>query len=156
MPPDESDARKLPAARPSMSAAAMAARAHLECVAGPDRGQTYRVAPSATLLGRDESCDVPLTETSISRQHARIDRSSDGWIVRNLSSNGTRVNKKPVDEAALSDGDTIYLGAKTRLRFVIETVSVSPTGRPQFRARMLATAESEEETPEGEEGAAPA
>lgn len=155
MPPDESDARNLPAARPSMSAAATAARAHLECVAGPDKGQTFRVAPSVTLLGRDESCDVALTETSISRQHARIDRSGEGWTIKNLSTNGTGVNKKPVDEAALSDGDTIHLGAKTRLRFVIETVAVSPTGRPQFRARISASAEPEEETPEQKEEGAP-
>ena len=53
-----------------------------------------------------------------------------------------------MDEAVLSDGDDIRIGAKTRLRFVVETVAVSPTGRPQFRPRT-----AEEETEEAAPGA---
>jgi len=153
MPPDDPDARNLPAARPPASPVSTAARAQLECIAGPDKRKTFRLAPGATLIGRDESCDVALAETSISRQHSRIDRVGDGWVLKNLSSNGTRLNKKPVEEAPLANGDTISVGAKTRLRFVVETVAVSPGGRPQFRARTIAPTEKpEEEAPSKEEG----
>jgi pSer/pThr/pTyr-binding forkhead associated (FHA) protein len=123
-----------------------AGRAHLESTAGPEKGQTFRIAPGTTTLGRDPACEVALSESAISRQHCRIERRGDQWILKNLSDNGTRLNRKLIDEAVLSDGDDIRIGAKTRLRFVVETVAVSPTGRPQFRPR---TAE-EEAAPEAE------
>jgi hypothetical protein len=120
-----------------------AAKAHMECTAGPEKGQTLRVAPNITVLGRDALCDVVLAETVISRQHARIERRGDQWILKNLSGNGTLLNRKPVtDEAVLADHDEIRLGAKTRLKFVVETVTLSPTGRPQFRRRMSAQEEA--------------
>ena len=129
-----------------------AARAHLECTAGPEKGQTFRCAPAATVVGRDASCDIVLTETVISRQHCRIDRQPDGWILKNLSSNGTLVNRKPADEVLLADGDEIRLGAKTRLKFVVEAVATFTSGRPQFRAR--ATGQEDDQADEKQEPAA--
>jgi len=137
---------------PAVVAPVVSARAQLECLTGPEKGKKFRVAPGTTVIGRDPSCDVALTETPISRQHARIDRSADGWVLKNLSANGTRLNKKTVDEAPLVDGDVIGIGAKTRLRFAIETLTVSASGRPQFRARVAGMEEKEEEAP-AEEGA---
>ena len=144
----------LPVPRPRSGSAA--ARAHLESIAGPEKGQTFRVAPGTTLIGRDPSCDVALSESAVSRQHARIEHRGDQWTLRNLSPNGTRLNKKPIDEAVLSDGDVIRVGAKTRLRFLVETVAVSPTGRPQFRPRtMEAQGEETGGEPEGKGEAKP-
>ncbi len=132
-----------------------AARAHLECIAGPEKGQKLRVAPAVTVLGRDPMCDVVLSESVISRQHARIERRGDQWILKNLSSNGTLLNHKPVDEAVLADHDEIRLGAATRLRFVVETVMLSSTGRPQFRRRVTAQEEAAaKEAAEGQPAAA--
>jgi tetratricopeptide (TPR) repeat protein len=110
-------------------------------VAGPEKGQSLRVAPSVTVIGRDASCDLAMAETTISRQHARIERRGEQWILKNLSPNGTLVNKKPIEEEVLADGDEIRLGAKTRLRFVIETVIQAST-RPQFRRRASAQEEA--------------
>jgi len=138
MATDGDPSRDVPARRPM--GPVTAARAHLESTAGPEKGQTFRIAPGTTTLGRDPACEVALSESAISRQHCRIERRGDQWILKNLSDNGTRLNRKLVDEAVLSDGDDIRIGAKTRLRFVVETVAVSPTGRPQFRPR---TAEEE-------------
>lgn len=138
----------LPAHRPMGLGPATSARAHLESTAGPEKGQTFRIAPGTTTIGRDPACEVALSESAISRQHCRIERRGDQWVLKNLSDNGTRLNRKLVDEAVLSDGDDIRIGAKTRLRFIVETVAVSPTGRPQFRART-----SEEETEEVASGA---
>lgn len=123
-------------------------RAHLEAKAGPEKGTTFRVAPGATLVGRDPSCDVQLTETAISRQHCRIDREGDGWMLRNLSSNGTRIKRQAIDEHALSSGDEIRIGAKTRLVFVVEEIERAAGPRPQFRPRTAgvdAEAAAEEE-----------
>jgi hypothetical protein len=144
-----------PAPRPSSPVSSTAVRAHLECTAGPEKGQTLRLAPGVTVLGRDPPCDVVLSETAISRQHCRIERRADAWTLKNLSSNGTLVNKKPVDEVVLSDGDEIRMGAKTRLKFVVEAVAVSASGRPQFRRRSGAEEEAAaaEAKPEAAEGA---
>jgi hypothetical protein len=110
-------------------------RAHLECTGGPEKGQTFRVAPGITTLGRDPACEVALSEPAISRHHCRIERRGDDWVLVNLSSNGTRLAKKNIDEAVLADRSEIRLGAKTHLVFVIETVAPVAAGRPQFRAR---------------------
>lgn len=141
----EKDERNLPARRPRAQMTSTGARAHLECRRGPEKGETFRVAPGATLIGRDASCDVVLSETVISRQHCRIDRRGDTWVLTNLSNNGTRVKKQSIDEHVLSDGDTIQIGAKTRLEFVVEEVAKLVSGQMQFRARGLPHEEDEEE-----------
>lgn len=110
-------------------------RAHLECIAGPEKGQTFRLVPGTTTLGRDPGNEVVLTEQAVSRQHARIERRGDQWVLVNLSANGTRLEKEPIDEAVLADENEIRVGAKTRLVFFVEQVAVSASGRPQFRAR---------------------
>ena len=137
----------------------ISARRHLECTAGPEKGQRLRAAPNVTLIGRDAACDVVLSETTVSRQHARIERRPDRWLFRNLSANGTLLNKKPVDEAVLADGDEIRIGAKTRLRFVVEEVALSASGRPQFRRRVAPkkdeVSEPEKPAAEAEEPAKP-
>ena len=135
MATEKNDADNLPSRRPMVRASSTGARARLNCVAGPEKGQTFRIAPATTVIGRDASCDVVLTETAISRQHCRIERRGDTWAVINMSSNGTRLKKKPVEEAVLADGDEIRIGAKTRLEFVVEDLPKLASGRPQFRAR---------------------
>ncbi|MBE3069093.1 MAG: FHA domain-containing protein, partial [Planctomycetes bacterium] len=153
MATDKSDTGGAAPSRRPMTVTSSAARAHLEATAGPEKGQTFRVAPGATVLGRDASCEVALSETAISRQHARIERRGEAWVFVNLSANGSQLNKKPVEEAELADGDEIRIGAKTRLVFVVEEVIPVAGGRPQFRARATAKDEAEEsaEAAEAEE-----
>ena len=115
-------------------------RAYLEARAGPEKGETFRLAPEATLIGRDPSCDIRLSESPISRQHCRIDHVEDQWVLRNLSANGTRIKREEIQEHVLSDGDEIRVGAKTRLVFVLEERALPAGARPQFRPR---TAEGE-------------
>jgi len=134
----------LPAPRAGLSGA----RAHLECKAGPEKGQTFRVAPTVTVIGRDPSCDVHITEPAVSRQHCRIERTAEGWVLRNLSANGTRIRRQEIEEHVLADGDEIRIGAKTRLVFVVEEVAVPAVGRPQFRPRRPGRPVEEEETAE--------
>ena len=73
-------------------------------------------APSELLLGRSSSCDIVLSDLSISRRHARL-RCRDGmWALEDLrSTNGTTLNGRPVGRAALRPGDDLVLG-NTRLR----------------------------------------
>ena len=149
MADDPTAASQLPARRPGRSP-----RAHLEARAGPEKGETFRLAPGVTLIGRDPSCDIQLTESAISRQHCRIDHAGEEWVLRNLSSNGTRVKRTEIEEHVLSDGDEIRIGAKTRLVFLLEESALAEGARPQFRPRTAAAEDldtDEEEEPEAAE-----
>ena len=148
MSDDPTAGSQLPARRPGRGP-----RAHLEARGGPEKGESFRLAPGVTLIGRDPSCDVQLAESVISRRHCRIDHAGEEWVLRNLSSNGTRIKRKEIQEHVLSDGDEIRLGAGTRLVFVLEERALPEGARPQFRPR---TAEGEPEGADEVEEAEPA
>ena len=65
------------------------------------------------VLGRSPSCDVVVTHSSVSKEHAAIHETPTGWQLEDLKSlNGTAVNGVPTGTTAvpLSDGDTIRIG----------------------------------------------
>ncbi|MGM9998471.1 MAG: FHA domain-containing protein [Candidatus Bruticola sp.] len=71
----------------------------------------YPVNKEQIIIGRDIASDILLCNDSISRRHAEVVRSAEGWRVRDLgSSNGTFVNGQRVDEVFLVEGDVITLG----------------------------------------------
>ena len=44
-------------------------------------------------IGRDASCDLAIPDMTVSRRHAQLERTKDGWLITDLeSTNGTRVN----------------------------------------------------------------
>lgn len=65
-----------------------------------------------TVLGRDASCHVPIPDSSVSQRHARIYHSDGEWYIEDLrSTNGTRVNDRPLNRAVLlRAGDRITIG----------------------------------------------
>ena len=68
-------------------------------------------------LGRQEENDLAIPDHTVSRRHAEIFRTPEGWRIADLGSrNGTAVNGEPVQEAPLASGDEIALGTFT-LRF---------------------------------------
>jgi Nif-specific regulatory protein len=84
----------------------------LVIVAGPSRGAQVALETEEVAVGRDSSCGVCLPDATLSRRHALLARSPDGWRIRDLGSlNGLRVNGHPTADHLLSDGDRIELGA---------------------------------------------
>lgn len=82
----------------------------------PD-GSRVRLTDHVMTIGRTTECEIRLTDTSVSRRHAEIRPSGDGWLVADLgSTNGTRVNGAVVTERKLKDGDTVSAG-DSHLRF---------------------------------------
>jgi two-component system cell cycle response regulator len=78
---------------------------------GPDMGRRYPLADRPVTLGRGESCDVRITDQSVSRTHARIESVIDGYEVGDLqSTNGTFVNDTAVVSRRLRDGDYVRVG----------------------------------------------
>ena len=62
-------------------------------------------------LGRHPDNVLPLTCESVSSHHAVLSFHEDGWYVQDLqSSNGTRVNGAPIEEALLENGDRLSFG----------------------------------------------
>ena len=66
------------------------------------------------MIGRQSSNNVQISEEKASRQHARISRSSQGYLLEDLnSSNGTFVNDTRVARRMLRHGDRIVIGSTT-------------------------------------------
>ena len=66
-------------------------------------------------IGRTQDCDLRIADLSVSRRHAQLDRSEDGWLLSDLGShNGTRVNGWLVREPVpVRPGDLLQFGSAT-------------------------------------------
>ncbi len=79
---------------------------------GPDMGKRYTLGKTASVLGRDMDCEICVTDTSVSRKHARIVPGEEGYSAEDLqSTNGTYINDHPVENALLRDGDYLRIGS---------------------------------------------
>jgi len=95
----------------------MALVGELRFLSGPRKGQTVRCTGPTVTIGRSKQADVVVDDPFASRLHVRIVRSGEGYVVENASSNPTKLNGKRVDRAELTDGDTLQVGRKCRLKF---------------------------------------
>ena len=76
-------------------------------------GTTVPVGKLCT-IGRDSACELCLADPFISARHARIERRSNGFSLRDLQSrNGTFLNGARVVESLLSIGDKLKFGETT-------------------------------------------
>jgi ABC-type multidrug transport system ATPase subunit/ABC-type multidrug transport system permease subunit len=107
-------------------------------------GRRHALPAGGLTIGRVEGSDLVLAGEAVSRRHAEIRPSGDGWMVADLGSkNGTRVNGERLHGAqrALRTGDAIAIGGHT-LRFLagVET-QFAPSGagvEPGPATRMVA------------------
>ncbi|MGD0053832.1 MAG: DUF3662 and FHA domain-containing protein [Acidimicrobiales bacterium] len=75
-------------------------------------GRSFVVADRPLVIGRSPDVDVVINNTSVSRRHAEVWRTSDGVAVRDLeSTNGTYVNGHRVSAVSLSPRDDVTIGA---------------------------------------------
>jgi pSer/pThr/pTyr-binding forkhead associated (FHA) protein len=69
-------------------------------------------------IGRAPQSDVFLDDITVSREHAILDRQSDGLHLTDRGSlNGTYVNRHRVESVRLADGDELQIG-KYRLTYI--------------------------------------
>lgn len=100
---------------------------------GPDKGRTLRTTDDVVLIGRGSS-QIPLTDQTVSRRHAELTASDDGWLLADLNSaNGTYVNGVRVQKPTrLKHGDQIRLGSTLLVYTGDESVQqFSGAGIPQ-------------------------
>lgn len=113
---------------PLPSAAAMAATM-IDDAAATDRGQlrdaagrTWVVPTGGLHLGRMPDNEIVIDGPTVSRYHAVVSATAEGFVIRDLrSSNGTHLSGERIAElASLTDGDVITIGTHT---FTFETCS---------------------------------
>lgn len=86
----------------------------LQVKSGPDQGKVFQLKSASILLGRHESCDIVLKDSSVSRRHARLELRRGRYTIVDLgSTNGTMVNGIKIGTKVLKSGDTITLGTTT-------------------------------------------
>ncbi|MFA9401962.1 MAG: FHA domain-containing protein [Anaerolineales bacterium] len=87
---------------------------------GELQGTRWPLVNSTFLIGRGEDCDLVLLDRQVSRHHARIHRTAEGYVIEDLGSknhthlNGVRIESKVV----LQDGDEIQVALAVRLNFI--------------------------------------
>ena len=60
------------------------------------------------IVGRDANADVVLASEAVSRHHAKVSHTEEGWLLEDLwSRNGTFVNRRRVRRKMLKDGDQV-------------------------------------------------
>lgn len=89
------------------------AKAWLVVHGGPEDGRFFALRQDTITVGKDATLsDFVLRDPSVSREHARLQRQGDQFVLTDLaSSNGTSINKQAVNQAMLRDGDVIYIGS---------------------------------------------
>jgi DNA-binding CsgD family transcriptional regulator len=77
-----------------------------------ETGDIVELRTEVTTVGRGEGVDVRLSDPSVSRLHAELVRRGPYVYVTDLglSTNGTRLNGRPVGRRVLCDGDVLSFG----------------------------------------------
>lgn len=92
---------------------------------GDHVGKEYRLGAKRVLIGRADQCDIPINDSSVSREHASIERKDGRFLLRDLrSTNGTVVNGKPIDVAVLNHGDKIRIG-RAVFKFLEKEITIA-------------------------------
>jgi hypothetical protein len=77
-------------------------------------GKRYAIGPGGATIGRSRECDIVLGDSNVSRRHAELRPSADGWTITDLgSTNGVRVNGRdlrPNEPHPLQAGDQLDVG----------------------------------------------
>ncbi len=96
-------------------------------------GGTTAIPDSGIVIGRDPDCDIVLAGRDISRRHAEIRPSIQGYVLTDTSTTGTYVNRRRVDGATvLGMGDVIRIG-DDELRFEADVATYEPA--PELRPK---------------------
>jgi len=72
--------------------------------------QDFPLVRNIMILGRSETCDMVLEDSSVHLRPARIFRSGTVYKLQNLSTEGTYLNSRRVEQKELHDGDEIAVG----------------------------------------------
>ncbi len=105
-------------------------------LAGPIAGRRYSLVDDGeSMIGRRSDCQVFVPDMRVSRQHARIVKDGDGWLLVDLgSNNGTYVNGTRVEGSIGIKHDDEIVIANNRIR--VEGHDVTPAPIAPVRQRV--------------------
>ncbi len=107
----------------------------IQIISGEQEGAEISWTSDEIFIGKEDGCEVKITDAGVSRKHARLAKKGAQWFVEDLgSSNGTYVNFKkrgkgePTD---ILDRDIIFIG-RTVAKFWLDgkPASSAPAGAP--------------------------
>ena len=97
----------------------------LVVIKGPDKGKRFELTAEGATIGRDARNTFRLHDSEISRHHAELARTPEGYRISDLrSSNGTLLNGERVAQSLLKPGDRIRLGQS-------ELIVTNEPGQPE-------------------------
>lgn len=83
----------------------------IQVLEGLERGRCYDDLETPVTIGREEENTIRLNDERVSRFHAKLQEDAGRIILTDLdSTNGTRVNGRPVQMRVLKPGDQVSIG----------------------------------------------
>ncbi len=94
-------------------------------------GREYTVGAEPLVFGRDAGSDVVVEGNEVSRRHAEIRTTDEGYVLADLSVNGTYVNGQRIgQQQPLARADVIRIGSH-EFRFYADSAPVRPSRGPR-------------------------
>jgi hypothetical protein len=89
-------------------------------------GEQRWVLPSgaSATIGRDDASDIQIVDPAVSRRHAIMEWSSDGWILIDLQSERTFLGGRRVDRVVIATRVVVRLGGPTAGHPVIAVIAL--------------------------------
>jgi signal transduction histidine kinase len=104
------------------------------------RGKKFPLSRGVTLIGRDPESHVLIDDQRVSGRHALIAREGDQYLLIDFkSSNGVKVDGRPVTQIELLDGYVIEIGGE---KMAFENAGAEGAGAPSGRAPAAGSAAS--------------
>ena len=89
---------------------------------GPDAGRVYAVQSEELVVGRGVEADVHISDSGVSREHARmVLRGEELWVEDEGSCNGTFVDGLRVNVSKVKEGGLVQFGGNASFRYSIMT-----------------------------------
>lgn len=106
----------------------------LRVTAGAHAGEVFEIDEGEWIVGKGDDARIRLSDSGVSRRHAKLVKSSDGMIViiDLQSTNGTYVNEQRVEMSPLREGMRVGIGPDAELELTFrEDVTPTPPRRPK-------------------------
>jgi pSer/pThr/pTyr-binding forkhead associated (FHA) protein len=106
-------------------------------------GREYAIPAEGLVIGRDASCDVVVPTAEVSRRHAEISPSNEGYVLKDTSTNGVFVNGERVSVTqSLGRGDIVRVGNEDFRFYADLVVDATPPDVTPTPAEPTAAAEA--------------
>ncbi|MBN2124824.1 MAG: FHA domain-containing protein, partial [Deltaproteobacteria bacterium] len=99
---------------------------HLNILTADGQESTYVLEKDLLSIGRSKDSDIALPDHTVSRKHAHIKKTPEGYVIIDQGShNGTAVNGAKISDHLLGHNDQIKIGG-TQLTYIDELKDVEP------------------------------